>query len=156
MNIEILVFDIDGQHFGIRSADVVQVLRAASLSSLPQAPESIEGVLNLRGCLVPVLDTRRLLGLPAKEMQHTDHLIVVAAGSRMVTLRADHATNLVHLEGEQTESAVTGNHTQLIDFVATTSSGLIHVLEPQRLLADQAIASIVKTLTERTATEAAQ
>ena len=156
MHIEILIFDVDGQHFGVRSADVVQVLRAVSLSFLAQAPDSIEGVLNLRGCLVPVLDTRKLLGLPAKEMQHTDHLIVVAAGKHMVTLRADHATNLLHLESEQTESAETGNHTQLIDFVATTSSGLIHVLDPQRLLADQAIASIVKALTERTATEATQ
>ena len=87
MGIEILVFEVEGQQFGVRSADVVQVLRAASLSPLPQAPEAIEGVLNLRGSLVPVLDTRRLLGLPAKVMQHTDHLIVVIAAGQVVTLR---------------------------------------------------------------------
>ena len=153
MGIEILVFEVEGQQFGVRSADVVQVLRAASLSPLPQAPESIEGVLNLRGSLVPVLDTRRLLGLPAKEMQHTDHLIVVIAGGQVVTLRADRATNLVRLESDQTEAAQPDAHLHVIDFVAKTSAGLVHVLDPQRLLSDQAVGTIVKALAQRTATE---
>jgi purine-binding chemotaxis protein CheW len=153
MGIEILVFEVEGQQFGVRSADVVQVLRAASLSPLPQAPEAIEGVLNLRGSLVPVLDTRRLLGLPAKVMQHTDHLIVVIAGGQVVTLRADRATNLVRLESDPTDAAQTGDHVHVIEFIAKTSAGLVHVLDPQSLLSDQAVGTIVKALAQRTATE---
>jgi len=156
MGIEILVFEVEGQHFGVRSADVVQVLRAASLSPLPQAPESIEGVLNLRGCLVPVLDTRKLLGLPANPMRHTDHLIVVVAGGQVLTLRADRATNLVRVESDQTAAAQTGAHVHVIDFIAKTSAGLVHVLDLQRLLSDQAARAIVKALGERTATEVAR
>ena len=155
MGIEILIFEVEGQHFGVRSTDVVQVLRAASLSPLPQAPDTIEGVLNLRGCLVPVLDTRRLLGLPAKGMQHTDHLIVVIAGGQVVTLRADRATNLVRLESDQAEAAQAAAHVHVIEFVAKTSAGLVHVLDPQRLLSDQAARAIVRALAERTATEVA-
>ena len=45
MGTEILVFEVEGQHFGVRSADVVQVLRAATLSPLPLSPETIEGVM---------------------------------------------------------------------------------------------------------------
>jgi purine-binding chemotaxis protein CheW len=156
MGIEILVFEVEGQHFGVRSADVVQVLRAASLSPLPQSPESIEGVLNLRGCLVPVLDTRRLLGLPAREMQHTDHLIVVIAGGQVLTLRADRATNLVRLESDQSVEAQAGAHVHVIEFIAKTSAGLVHVLDPQRLLSDQTAGAIINALTERTATEVAR
>ena len=156
MGTEILVFEVEGQHFGVRSADVVQVLRAASLSHLPQSPEAIEGVLNLRGCLVPVLDTRRLLGLPAKGMQHTDHLIVVIAGGQVLTLRADRATSLVRLESDQSVAAQAGAHVHVIEFIAKTSAGLVHVLDPQRLLSDQAAEAIIKTLAERTATEVAR
>jgi purine-binding chemotaxis protein CheW len=153
MAIEILVFEVDGQRFGVRSADVVQVLRAATLAPLPQAPAPIEGVLNLRGCLVPVLDTRRLLGLPAREMQHTDHLIVVITGEQVVTLRVDRAMNLVRLESDQAEAAGSADHVHLIEFVAKTGAGLVHVLDPQRLLSGEAAASIVKALVKRTATE---
>lgn len=156
MGIEILVFEVEGQRFGVRSADVVQVLRAATLSPLPHAPASIEGVLNLRGCLVPVLDTRRLLGLPTNQMQHTDHLIVLIAGGQMVTLRADRATNLMRVESDQTEAAPSDAHVHVIEFVAKTSAGLVHVLDPQRLLSDQAVRAIVKALAERTATEVAR
>jgi purine-binding chemotaxis protein CheW len=156
MGIEILVFEVEGQHFGVRSADVVQVLRAASLSPLPQAPEAIEGVLNLRGCLVPVLDTRRLLGLPANPMRHTDHLIVVIAGGQVLTLRADRATNLVRVESDQTVAAQPEAHVHVIEFIAKTSAGLVHVLDPQRLLADQAARAVITALAERTATEVAR
>ena len=156
MGIEILVFEVEGQHFGVRSADVVQVLRAASLTPLPQAPEAIEGVLNLRGCLVPVLDTRKLLGLPANQMRHTDHLIVVVAGGQVLTLRADRATNLVRVESDQTAAAQTGAHVHVIEFIAKTSAGLVHVLDPRRLLSDQAAGAIIKALAERTATEVAR
>ncbi len=156
MGIEILVFEVEGQHFGVRSADVVQVLRAASLTPLPQAPEAIEGVLNLRGCLVPVLDTRRLLGLPATPMRHTDHLIVVIAGGQVLTLRADRATNLVRVESDQTVAAQPGAHVHVIEFIAKTSAGLVHVLDPQRLLTDQAARAVITALAERTATEVAR
>lgn len=154
MGIEILVFEVEGLRFGVRSEDVVQVLRAASLAALPQAPEAIEGVLNLRGSLVPVLDTRRLLGLPAKEMQHTDHLIVVIADGQMVTLRADRATDLVRLENDLADAADSSAQAHLIEFVAKTSAGLVHVLDPRRLLPAGAATAIIGALTQRTATEA--
>jgi len=152
MNIEILVFEVAGQHFGVRAVDVVQVLRAVSLSPLPQAPEVVEGLLNLRGCLVPVLDTRKLFGLAARELHHTDHLIVVNAGGQMITLHVDRATTLVSLEQDSLETAPAEGE-QLIEFLAKTSAGLVHVLDLQCLLSDQAARTIVKSLAGRTATE---
>jgi purine-binding chemotaxis protein CheW len=154
MGIEILVFEVAGLRFGVRSQDVVQVLRAASLSPLPQAPEAIEGVLNLRGCLVPVLDTRRLLGLPANEMQHTDHLIVIVVDGKTAALRADRATDLMRLENDLADVADSEAQAHSIELIAKTSAGLVHVLDPRRLLPVGAAASIFDALAQRTATEA--
>ena len=63
MDIEILVFEINGQRFGIRAVDVVEVLRAATLTPLPSAPSVIQGLLNLRGHVVPVLNVRESIFL---------------------------------------------------------------------------------------------
>ena len=148
MDIEILVFEIDGQRFGVRSADVVEVLQAATLSPLPQAPATIEGVLSLRGRVVPVLDTRRAVGLPAKRMQHTDHLIVVRAGGWTIALRADRATNLMRLE-RPASAAEAEAKLRVVEFVARTSLGLVFVLDLALLLSDPATASTVKGLAQR-------
>ena len=107
MEIEILVFEINGQRFGIRAVDVVEVLRAATLTPLPTAPSLIEGLLNLRGRVVPVLDVRERLGLPRKEMQMLrrvvgddgDALRLLdaarrAAMKRVIVKRPDHAPPL--------------------------------------------------------------
>jgi len=153
MSIEILVFEVAGQHFGVRAADVVQVLRAVSLSPLPQSPAVIEGLLNLRGCLVPVLDTRKLFGLPPRELRHTDHFIVVVAGGQVVTLHVDQATDLVSLERDPPEAAPAEGRGQLLEFVGKTSAGLVHVLDLPCLLCDQAARVVVESLAGRTATE---
>jgi purine-binding chemotaxis protein CheW len=155
MSIEVLIFEIETERFGVRSADVVEVLRAASVSPLPQAPCRIEGALNLRGRVVPVLNTREILGLPPKQMQHTDHLIVVQAGGHLMTLRADRAIRLIRVESDATDAVQSEAHAHLIEFVAKTSDGLVHVLDPRRLLADGELVSLTQALTERAATEVA-
>lgn len=154
MDIEILVFDIDEQSFGVRSVDVIEVLRAATLSKLPQAPKAIDGVLNLRGQVVPVLDTRSALGLEQRPLQHTEHLLVVQAGEHVVALRADRARDLLRLSPDTTSEPESDRSSgELIDMVAKTSQGLVHVIDPRRLLTAGQTASLVMALAGHSATE---
>jgi purine-binding chemotaxis protein CheW len=94
---EVLAFEVAGQLYGVQASDVEEILRAVSVVPLPKAPAVIEGVINLRGSAVPVLDVRRRFRLPAKGVEHTDHLIVAHAGERLVALHVDRATGLVQL-----------------------------------------------------------
>lgn len=71
------------------------MLRAVSIVPLPNAPPIIEGVINVRGALVPVLDIRKRFGLPASENAPSQHLILAEAGERSVALRVDRAHELV-------------------------------------------------------------
>lgn len=102
---EILVFEVQGQRYGLAVADVREVLRAVSLTPLPRAPAIIEGVIDLRGALVPVLDLRRRFQLPPRPIAHTDHLIVAAAGERRVALRVDQALGLSVIEASAVDEA---------------------------------------------------
>lgn len=156
MGIEILIFEVDSERFGIRSADVVQVLQAASFSPLPATPRIVEGALNLRGRVMPVLNIREILGLATKEMEHTDHLIVVEVDAQALTLRADRAVKLLRVEPDGMDATVQQPHSHLVEFVAKTSDGLVHVLDPRRLLADESLATVVQALEQRAATEVAQ
>jgi len=95
---EVLLFTLEGQRYALRSADVGELVRAARLTPLPRAPDVVEGLLNLRGELLPVLDLRRRFRLPPRPLSPADHFIVARAGARQVVLRVDRAEGLLALE----------------------------------------------------------
>jgi purine-binding chemotaxis protein CheW len=103
--VDLVVFEAGGQPYALPAPDVREVLRAAALTPLPGAPLVIEGVLNVRGVIVPVLDLRARFRLPPKELEPGDHLIVATAGPRVVALRADRVLDLVRLAADQIEDA---------------------------------------------------
>jgi purine-binding chemotaxis protein CheW len=95
---EILVFLLAGHRYALWGDDVRELLRAVAVVPLPAAPRIVEGVINLRGRVVPVLDIRRRFGLPGKPLEPSDHLIVAAAGARLVAIRADRALDLAVID----------------------------------------------------------
>lgn len=95
---EVLLFTLESQRYALPSADVRELVRAARLTPLPRAPDVVEGLLNLRGELLPVLDLRRRFRLPPRPLSPNDHFIVGQAGARRVVLRVDRAEGLLALE----------------------------------------------------------
>jgi purine-binding chemotaxis protein CheW len=92
--VQLLTFELGGQQFGVRSADVEEVARAVTFARLPKAPEVVEGVVNFRGRAIPVLNIRARFGLPSRSMQLSDHLVVARAGVRTIAIRVDRVLDL--------------------------------------------------------------
>lgn len=88
---EVLLFTLEAWRYGLPVEDVRELVRAARLTPLPRAPDVVEGLLNLRGELLPVLDLRRRFRLPARPLSPMDHFIIATAGPRHVALRVDRA-----------------------------------------------------------------
>jgi len=154
MEIEVLIIEVDQRRFGIRSTDVVEVLRAVALSKLPNSSAIIEGVFNMRGNIVGVLNLRRMLDLPTKSMRHTDHLIVVQADNRVLALRADRAVELLPLKLDHDEAADKSDQDSLrTTMVGKTLDGIVHVLTPSRFLTDEATKAAIDALANSVATE---
>jgi purine-binding chemotaxis protein CheW len=97
---EILVFEVAGRRFGLPAAAIRELLRAVAVVPLPRATPAVEGVVDLRGRVVPVIDLRARLGLPAREVAPTDHMIVAESAGGPVALRVDRAIDLVRHETE--------------------------------------------------------
>src|SRR5690242_9847746 len=103
--VRLLTFELDEQRFGLPMADVQEVVRVAAFARLPKAPQVIEGVLNFRGALVPVLDIRARFGLPPRAVRMSDHLVVAQAGPRKVAIRVDRAADLIEAAAASIEDA---------------------------------------------------
>ncbi len=88
---EILTFDLSGQRFGVSLDAVREVVRAVAITPVPGAPAVVEGVIDVRGEVVPVFDLRARFGLPARALHPAQHFIIARAGERTVALRVDRA-----------------------------------------------------------------
>ena len=94
---EILLFEIGGQRQALASCDVREVLSAVTVTPMASAARFVEGVVNVRGCVLPVVDARAWLGLPTRPIEPSDHLIVIRVGKRSALLRVDRAMELATL-----------------------------------------------------------
>lgn len=131
----LLVFLLEDREYAVRVALVRQIVRAVAVTSLPEAPEVIEGVVNWRGFVVPVLDIRSRFRLPPRPLHPGQHFIVARAGARTVALRVDRASGLVEVPESSVrsvrEAAPGARHTEGI---ARLPDGLVVIHDLERFL----------------------
>ncbi len=131
---ELLVLEIGAVRFGLDATRVREVQRAAALAPMPETGAAVEGAMNLRGELVPVIDLRQLIGQTPKSMALTDHFVVFATASRTAAVRVDRAVELVQVD---VCSAETGDVAELkyVSQAVRVRDEFVHVLDAERLLA---------------------
>jgi purine-binding chemotaxis protein CheW len=94
-----------GERLGIRVEDVSEVLWAVAVTPLPQAPEIVAGVIDVRGVIVPVLNVRPRFGHQSRPMRLGDRLVLVKSERRRIALLFDGADTVVEVAEEAIEGA---------------------------------------------------
>ena len=128
----LLTFEVGASRFALRAGLVREVVRAVAIAALPKAPPIVEGIINFRGTLVPVLDIRQRFRLPPAPLALEQHLIIAQADGRLVALRVDRALDLVVVDEDAIESAArVAPGTEYVAGIAKLTDGLlvIHDLE---------------------------
>src|SRR5262245_31619048 len=84
---------------------VQEIIPPQEVTRVPRAPAAIEGVVNLRGAIVPVVDVRRQLGLPESKAPPRPRLLVCRVGPHLLGLKVDAVTSVFRVEKEQLKPA---------------------------------------------------
>ena len=136
MSLEILVFEVDDATLAVPISNVREVLRAAALFPLPDRPRLVEGGLNLRGEIIPVVDGRAVLSRTSKPITPSDHLIVLSVDNEFVAIRVDRAVELAADDSDNPDDSGDDSKTdgQLIDRVVNTACGPTAILNVEQLL----------------------
>lgn len=102
-NSQYCTFWADGLHFGIAVRDVQEVLRYQEMSAAPRAPESVFGLINLRGQIVTAIDLRHRLGLAERAEGETPMNVVLRSRNEVVSLLVDDIGDVIDTAGAATE-----------------------------------------------------
>lgn len=133
----IITFELNEHRYGLPLADVCEVLALPTIVPLPKAPMIVEGVINLRGTVVPVMDIRRRFGLPAKAPHPADHLLVAWARARRVALRVDRVVDLQPVDPSDIDEAdAISPRAEYLVGVARQRNGLVLLHDLGSFLAD--------------------
>lgn len=137
--IQWVTYHLGEEHYGIAVMQVQEVLRVTEITPVPGAPEYVLGIINLRGNVVTVLDTRKRFGMPPKEPDDTSRIIIIEAGEQVVGLLVDSVAEVVYLRASEIESAPNvGNEdsSRYIQGVHSSEGNLLIMIDVNKLLTE--------------------
>ncbi len=100
--VHILVYHIDEQGYGLFLSNVERTVRAVAITPLKDAPETIMGIINFQGRVIPVVNMRKKLQVPEREVDIDDHFVIARTARRTVALPVDSVRGVV----EQTKAGM--------------------------------------------------
>lgn len=111
----VLRFELDQQRYGVTADLVREVQRAALPVALPGAPPVVRGLLNVRGELIPLIDLRAALRLPARPLRAGDHVVFCRIGTRTLCFGVDRAIDLIEMDADRATALVMPDLAALLD-----------------------------------------
>jgi len=100
-----VTFHMEGETYGINVMQVQEVVRVPEIAPVPGAPEFVMGIINLRGNVVTVIDTRKRFGMPFKENDDSTRIVIIEHENQVAGILVDNVAEVVELRASQIEAA---------------------------------------------------
>lgn len=92
---QLVVMRLASEDYGIDITHVREIIRMQNITEVPQAPAFVEGIINLRGSVIPVVDLRKRFGVEASEQSEETRIVVVDVRQHTVGLVVDGVTEVI-------------------------------------------------------------
>lgn len=103
MSTRLVTFSLDGRLYGVDVNAVQEVLRGQPQTRIPLAPQSVSGLINLRGQVLSAIELRAQLGLSDRDSEHEPMLVVVRVSGEPIALLVDSIGAVIDVDDEQFE-----------------------------------------------------
>ncbi len=136
-----VTFFLENEKYGIQVMQVQEVLRLCDIAPVPGAPDYVMGIINLRGNVVTVIDSRKRFSLPEKESDDSTRIVIIETeNEQVVGILVDSVAEVVDLHTTEIESAPNlGNDdsSRFIQGVCNKEDELLILVNVERLLTDE-------------------
>ena len=150
---QLVVFDLSGEAYGVNIETVREIIRMQAVTYVPDTPDFVEGVINLRGSVNPVVDLRKRFGLSVGDVTDDSRIVVVDIDGESIGSIVDAVTEVLRIPQdsvEPTSALMTTKDSYYIDGIAKLGDRLLILLDLDRALSS----AERETLTEVSATAA--
>ena len=133
----VVIFRLASEYYALEIQAVQEIVRMQSITAIPGSEPWIEGITNLRGRVVPVVDLRNRCGLEPAEHSAETRIVVVNCASGMVGLIVDAVTEVMRIPGDQVEppnNLVSGPSTHHLRGIAKLDDRLISLMDLAKVL----------------------
>ena len=135
--LQVVSFALGSEEYGVDIAQVQEINRMVTVTHVPQAAQFMEGVINLRGRLIPIIDLRTRFGMERAERTKNTRIVVTEIGSKRLGMVVDSVSEVLRIPVEQIEDApdlVAGVDTEYIRGVGKLDDRLIILLDLGRVI----------------------
>jgi purine-binding chemotaxis protein CheW len=145
---QLVVFELGEERYGLDIATVYEIIRHQPVTAVPQAPSFVEGVINLRGRIIPVVDLRGRFGMLPGSLTKASRIVVCEAAGTRVGLVVDGVSEVLMVPSdaiEQTPEVASGYDTQYLRGIAKLGERLVILLDLTALFGEVDAAALVAT-----------
>ncbi len=135
--LQLVTFSIGEEEFGVDILKVQEIIRTMEITKVPRAPEFVEGVINLRGKVIPIIDLRRRFSMTARSHDSNTRIIVIEITRMIVGFVVDAVSEVLRIPVDTVEAAppvVAGLDSDYISGVGKLHDRLLILLDLDRLL----------------------
>lgn len=145
--LQLVTFEVGSEEFAIPILSVQEINRMMEITRVPQSPQFVEGVINLRGKIIPVVDLRQRFGMPPAERNGDNRIIVVEVSGRVIGFTVDRVNEVLRIESGIVEPApamVASLDSDYVQGVGKLPDRLLILLELGNLFRGEELESIEK------------
>jgi purine-binding chemotaxis protein CheW len=140
MDYQIVIFELASELFGLQIASVESIIKLQPITQVPHAPGFVEGVTNLRGNVLPVIDLRKRFGFAPKDVDKNSRIIVVNVDKIKVGMIVDAVREVLTISEQAVEPAPAITMTvdsNFITGIVKITKNLVILLNLNKILAGQ-------------------
>lgn len=144
--LQLVSFKIGDEEFGVEILKVQEINRMLSITKVPNAPSFVEGVVNLRGKVIPIIDLRSRLNMEKKESDSKTRIVVVEIDGKIVGFIVDEVSEVLRIPRNITEpppAVVAGIDSDYITAVGKLEDRLLILLDLDKVLKSDEKAALV-------------
>jgi purine-binding chemotaxis protein CheW len=132
---QLVIFELAGQLYALPIQETQEIIRMTDITKVPNTKEFVEGIINLRGNIVPVINLNRRLGLPVKEYDETSRIIVVEYNGQKIGMIVDNVQEVGRYTGDEVEPpSVAGDNVDYLKGVIKKGEELWLLLNLEKVI----------------------
>ena len=144
--LQLVIFQLGGEEFGVEIMQVQEIIRMPEITRIPQSPEYVEGVINLRGKIIVVINLDSRFALNSKELDDDSRIIIVEVGDNVIGIIVDSVSEVLRLSTSNVEPAPEIISTKIkadyLKGVGKLDDRLLILLDLEKVLSDEELSQV--------------